>query len=171
MCVYIYIYVCFSWGPPAFFDLSGVSNASIQSAGAWVTARDLSAASDEDGVGILNASRCRCVYIYIYIYIYISLFRQGAARLQSCGPIRAVRIRVEHLGTPALTCNYHAFTTIPECYYVNWAYNAMQTTPSDATMYAASCECVVRSNILDLIDCRLTPYNHARQSRVWSVTM
>ena len=49
----------FSWGPPAFFDLSGVSDASIQSAGAWVTASDLSAASDEDGVGVLNASSCR----------------------------------------------------------------------------------------------------------------
>ena len=57
MCVYIYIYVFL--GPPAFFDLSGVSDASIQSAGAWVTASDLSAASDEDGVGVLNASRCR----------------------------------------------------------------------------------------------------------------
>ena len=40
----------------AFFDLSGVSDASIQSAGAWVTASDLSAASVDDGVGVLNAS-------------------------------------------------------------------------------------------------------------------
>ena len=59
MCIYIYICFVCSWGPPAFFDLSGVSNASIQSAGAWVTASGLSATSDEDGVGVLNASRCR----------------------------------------------------------------------------------------------------------------
>ena len=60
MIAYIYIYILFfSWGPPAFFDLSSVSDASIQSAGAWVTASDLSAASDEDGVGVLNASSCR----------------------------------------------------------------------------------------------------------------
>ena len=40
-----------SWGPPAFFDLSVLSNASIQSAGDWVTASSLLATSDEDGVG------------------------------------------------------------------------------------------------------------------------
>ena len=55
----------FCWGPPAFFDLSALSNASIQSAGAWVTASGLSATSGEDGVGVLNASRCRAKLLSI----------------------------------------------------------------------------------------------------------
>ena len=80
VCIYIYMFfffffLVFSWGQPAFFDLSALSNASIQSAGAWVTASGLSATSGEYMyIRIYVYTRIIVIYIYIYIQTYIYIY-------------------------------------------------------------------------------------------------
>ena len=62
MYVYIYIYICIYFPVPAnLFRLVVVSDASIQSAGAWVTAGAQGAASDEVGNGRRGRHQVRAV--------------------------------------------------------------------------------------------------------------
>ena len=57
--IYLYMYYVFVSGTRLPFSTCSMSNASIQSAGAWVTASGLGAASDEDGDGRLGRHQVR----------------------------------------------------------------------------------------------------------------